>query len=88
MVLTEKLEALRSRQDLDSHKELEASKLLELLGNAPHIGSEFYFTLYNFLNIDKSHEKAFKNVLLEVEEYKKLFKSKKFEAFGRLFQEY
>ena len=83
--LSEKLEKVKNFEALEEQKAKDLDKLVEDLGDSPHIGNEFYFMLYNYLNTDKNHEKSLKNTLIEIEEYKKLYKSKKFEAYGKLF---
>lgn len=86
--LAAKIEKVKLLEELEQDKEVEMGKLINEIDNSDKLGTELYFMLYNFLNIDKTHEKALKNVAIEVEEYKKLYKSKKFESYGKLFQEY
>ena len=86
--LSLELESVKDLEGIEVDKNEVMDSLLEELEESSSIPSSFYISLYNFVSMDKNEQKNLKNTISEVEDFDRQYKSKKFESYGKLFQEF
>ena len=86
--LSLELESVKDLEGIEVEKNEVMDSLLEELEESSSIPSSFYISLYNFVSMDKNEQKNLKNTISEVEDFDRQYKSKKFESYGKLFQEF
>lgn len=86
--LVQELNSVKDLEGIEAEKNEAIESLLEELEESQAIPSSFYFSLYNFVSMDKVEQKNLKSTVSEVEDFDRQYKSKKFESYGKLFQEF